>query len=258
MIGSLPNLRDLGGHPTADGGRVRHGVAYRSTDLGRLEGPDALAFGRLGIRTVVDLRTAGERAALPDRLPPGTEHMVADVLAGSKRMTPSDFASLFEEPAAAADALGGGRAATFFVDAYREFVTLESARASYRRLFTSLADSGRHPVLFHCTTGKDRTGWAAAALLLFLGVPMAAVMDDYLLSGTRLAPVLEPVIAGFVARGGDPALLRPLLDVRPAYLDAALDEVARRYGSMEAYVAVGLGLDAGTRDALRAELVGGA
>ncbi len=256
MIDSLPNLRDLGGHPTADGGRVRRGLVYRSTDLGRLDGADAAALARLGIRMVVDLRTAGERCELPDRLLPGAEYVVADVLEGSARMTPTDFTRLFEDPRAAAHTLGEGRAATFFVDAYRELVRLESARAGYRRLFTSLADSRRQPVLFHCTTGKDRTGWAAAALLLFLGVPMAAVMDDYLLSGPRLAPVLEPFVTAFAARGGDPALLRPLLEVRPAYLEAALDEVARTYGTMEAYVAVGLGLDAGTRDALHAGLVG--
>jgi protein-tyrosine phosphatase len=111
------------------------------------------------------------------------------------------------------------------------------------------------PALFHCTTGKDRTGWAAAALLLFLGVPQGAVLADYLLSGPRLAPVVRPLIDTFAARGGDPELLRPLLEVRPAYLGAALDEVDRRFGSIEGYFAEGLGLDAATRSTLRDRLV---
>ena len=71
LIPSLPNLRDVGGHPTADGGRVRTGLLYRSTDLSRLDDAGAAALETLGIRTVFDLRTAGERAGGPDRLPPG-------------------------------------------------------------------------------------------------------------------------------------------------------------------------------------------
>ncbi len=252
---ALPNLRDVGGHPTRDGRRVRTGLVYRSTDLGRLDPAAVAALGRLGIRTVYDLRTAAERTGQPDRLPAGSAYVVADVLGDSPGMTPADFAVLFEDPAAASLALGAGRASTFFVDAYREFVHLASARAGYRRLFTDLAGAASTPALFHCTTGKDRTGWAAAALLLFLGVPDDAVMEDYLLSGPRLVAMTAPIIDAFAARGGDPDLLRPLLGVQPAYLEAAMDEVRRRFGSIEGYVADGLGIDARSRAALRALLV---
>jgi hypothetical protein len=70
-IASLPNLRDLGGWPTADGGRVRRGLLYRSVALDKLDEPGTAAVTRLGIRTVIDLRTEGERTAEPDRLPDG-------------------------------------------------------------------------------------------------------------------------------------------------------------------------------------------
>lgn len=254
-IAALPNLRDVGGHPTRDGGRVRTGLLYRSGDLGRIDGTDATALARLGIRTVYDLRTAGERTGQPDRLPPGSVCVVADILGDSPGMTPAGFATLFEDPAAAERALGGGRAATFFVNAYREFVRLDSARAGYRRLFSDLAGGASLPALFHCTTGKDRTGWGAAALLMLLGVPDDIVMDDYLLSGPRLLPMVRPIIDAFEARGGDPELLRPLVGVRPDYLEAALDEVRGLFGSIEGYFAEGLGLDARIRSALRAMLV---
>jgi protein-tyrosine phosphatase len=254
-IATLPNLRDVGGLPTRDGGRVRTGLLYRSGDLSRIAGTDAEALARLGIRTVYDLRTAGERTAQPDRLPPGSAHVVADVLGDAPGMTPAEFARLFEDPSAARAALGGGRAATFFVDAYREFVRLDGARAAFRRLFVDLAAGACTPALFHCTTGKDRTGWAAAALLMLLGVPDAAVMEDYLLSGPRLLPVVRPMVGAFAARGGDPELLWPLVGVRPDYLGSALDEVHRLFGSIEGYFAEGLGLDAPTRAAIRATLV---
>ena len=254
-IPTLPNLRDVGGHPTRDGGRVRVRLLYRSTDLSRLDDDAAAALGRLGIRTVYDLRTIGERTAGPDRLPPGSAYVVADVLGDSRGMTPADFGKLFEDPAAANEALGGGRAAMFFVGAYREFVRLDSARAGYRSLFADVAGGSSIPALFHCTTGKDRTGWAAAALLLFLGVPDEAVMEDYLLSGSRLQPMVQPLIDEFAARGGNLDLLRPLVEVRPAYLESALDEVRRLYKTIEGYFAEGLGLDAAARNALRGRLV---
>ena len=254
-IARLPNLRDVGGHPTRDGGRVRAGLVYRSMDLSRLAAPDAEALAALGIRTVYDLRTAAERREQPDRLPAGSAYVVADVLGDAPGISPAEFAGLFEDPDAAARALGGGRSATFFVDAYRDFVRLESARAGYGRLFSDLADRATMPALFHCSAGKDRTGWAAAALQLFLGVPDDLVLGEYLLSGPRLQPVMQPFIDGFAARGGEPELLRPLLGVFPAYLEAALDEVHRRFGSIDGYVAEGLGLDGPTRAALRALLV---
>ncbi len=254
-IAGLPNLRDVGGHPTRGGGRIRTGLVYRSADLGGVAGADAAALARLGVRTVYDLRTAAEREGRPDRLPPGSAYVVADILGDETGMSPAEFAGLFEDPAAASRVLGDGRSATFFVDAYRQFVGLDAARAGYGRLYAGLAGITGLPALFHCTTGKDRTGWATAALQLFLGVPEDVVLADYLLSGPRLQPVVRPLIDAFAARGGDPEMLRPLLGVRPDYLEAALAEVDGRFGSIEGYFAEGLGLDVPTRAALRDVLV---
>jgi protein-tyrosine phosphatase len=54
---------------------------------------------------------------------------------------------------------------------YRQFVSLPSAKKAFRELFISVTDKSKLPAVFHCTTGEDRTGWAAAALLTLLGVP---------------------------------------------------------------------------------------
>ena len=72
-IPSVPNLRDIGGYATANGGRVRVAQLYRSTELDRLANEDLEAFAALSIRTVFDLRTAIERKASPDVVPEGTE-----------------------------------------------------------------------------------------------------------------------------------------------------------------------------------------
>ncbi|MFZ0135258.1 MAG: tyrosine-protein phosphatase [Desulfobacterales bacterium] len=82
-------------------------------------------------------------------------------------------------------ALGGGRIEALFMEGYREFIFLPSAKQSYRTLFLSLADKQMAPGVFHCTTGKDRTGWAAAALLMLLGVPTSTKGEEYKYTGSH-------------------------------------------------------------------------
>jgi protein-tyrosine phosphatase len=254
-IASLPNLRDVGGYSTRTGGRVRTGLVYRSTALARLDGPDAEAFAALNIRTVYDLRTALERTSAPDRLPPGTTHVVADVIDGKVEGSPGHMLELLSRPEVAERELGGDRATALWLRHYRDFVRLDSARAAYGSVFRGVAEEPLRPVLFHCSTGKDRTGWAAAALLLFLGVDYPDVMDDYLASARYVEPMLQPFAEEYASRGGDPALIHAVFATLPAYLDASLDEVRRTYGDIEGYVADGLGIDGDTRAAIRDALV---
>ncbi len=251
----MPNLRDVGGYVTSSGARVRTGLVYRSTALHRLEGPDALAFAALGIRTVFDLRTAPERTSAPDRLPPGTEHVVADVIGDKVAGSPAHMLELLRTPEIARAALGGERGRQLWIERYRDFVRLDSARAAYGSVFRGVAVEARRPVLFHCSTGKDRTGWAAAALLLLLGVPPADVMADFLASARYIEPLLRPVVDDFAARGGDPELIRSIFGTEPAYLDASLDAVRRTFGNIEAYFTDGLGIDADAQADIREALL---
>jgi protein-tyrosine phosphatase len=254
-IASVPNLRDLGLWPTRDGGRVRAGLVYRSTELNKLAGADMTAFEGLGIRSVYDLRTRAERASQPDHVPPGTEQVVLDVLEDSQDAAPASLYKTLSDPKAAQEMLGGGKAAALFEAGYRETVGLTSALTAYKRLFEDLAEEKNRPALFHCTTGKDRTGWAAASLLTLLGVPDDLVMKEYMLTNTELLPALKPAFDAFAAAGGDPELLRPVFGVDPTYLQAALDEMRKRFGTVEEYFSEGLRIDAEAQKALRATFV---
>jgi protein-tyrosine phosphatase len=250
-IASVPNLRDVGGWPTRDGSTVRTGLLYRSTDLNGLAGDDMTAFAKLGIRSVYDLRSAAERTSQPDHLPPATEYVALDLLEDSADAAPAQLFNVEKDPAAAQAMLGDGKALKLFETGYRELVSLSSARAGYRRLFTELLDATHRPALFHCTTGKDRTGWAAASILMLLGVPDDVVMKEYLLTNEQLLPSEKPLLERFKALGGNPVLLRPLVAVEPAYLDASLDEMRKKFGSIEGYFAEGLKIDASAQAALR-------
>ena len=253
-IGSVPNFRDIGGYAIAGGGRVRTGVLYRSAALSGLADADLPAFRSLGIRTVFDLRTGDERGTRPDRTPPGVRTAVLDVLADAAGSAPAQLESVLSDPAAAARMLGDGGAAPLFEQGYRDIVTLPSALRSYRQFFTELADAASRPALVHCTTGKDRTGWATAATLMLLVVAADDVMNDYLRTNRDLLPALQPLLDEFAAAGGDPGLLRPVVGVEPAYLQTAIAEMRARFGSIEWYFSDGLGLPDGTIAALRAAL----
>ena len=128
---------------------------------------------------------------------------------------------------------------------------MPSAKHSYRTLFLSLADQQKLPAVFHCTTGKDRTGWAAAALLLLLDVPKETVMEDFLASNKYTLPQFQHAIDGFVAGGGDRDIPVAIFGVKKEYLEASFDEMEERYGTIENYFADGLGIDAKGQQVLR-------
>lgn len=254
-IPTAPNLRDLGDWPTRDGGRTRSGLVFRSAELSGLSGEDLTTFAELGIRTVCDLRTTHEIDDQPDLLPEGLSPTHLDVLADQDNAAPAEIREMFAQPTLAGELLGDGQAERYFEHAYRDFVTLDSARSAYGQLFRAIADAEGEPLLFHCATGKDRTGWATAALLLLLGVNEADVMEEYLQTNTDLLPMIQPWLDQFREVGGDPELLRPIVGVQESYLESALEQMRASYGDIEGYFTQGLGLSEETVATLRAYLV---
>ncbi|MFD4470061.1 tyrosine-protein phosphatase, partial [Rhodococcus sp. NPDC058505] len=112
--------------------------------------------------------------------------------------------------------------------------------------------------VFHCTAGKDRTGWTAMLLQHIAGVDDATIMRDYLLTNEYNEEWVTETRAYLVATQGEAAaaLLEPLFGVEESYLQAGLDELAATYGSVDAYLTEGLGLSTSTIDTLRGKLLG--
>jgi protein-tyrosine phosphatase len=207
---------------------------WRSDHLGALNDDDARQIRALGITRVLDFRGVDERSTAMCALP--------EVNVVSLPIEPTIVQKL-HELIAAGHQLTAADAALHMQDTYRGFVRRNTPR--FADFFAHLLDSDE-PTVFHCTAGKDRTGFAAALLLRAVGVREDEVMQDYLLTNERLR---LPDTAGRVL----PAeVLRVLWGVQPGFLEAAFDEARAAYGSLEAYLREGLRLGEAERSALRA------
>ncbi|MFJ9595561.1 tyrosine-protein phosphatase [Streptomyces virginiae] len=235
------NFRDAGGYRTTTGQWVRMGEVYRSDALAKLTPADLAKLRRLHVRTVFDLRMEDERSKDPDKVPAGAGYVVADVFAGS-----GSFQTMPRTPDEAVRAM---------VDAEKAMVSGEGGKKAYAQVFDGIERARARSVLFHCTAGKDRTGWAGATLLTALGVPRATVEADYLASNDYRRAANDAILSHLPAQQA--AVYKPLLDVRPEYLNAGYDEVEATYGSFDRYLQDGLGIDARELKQLKKDLLVG-
>lgn len=229
-IPGLRNLRDAGGFATADGGRVREGLLFRSGSLGELGAEGARQLAGLGLNTVVDLRSEPELVRWPDQrhglpytavslptLPPSPETASGDP------NTAADEADRELGPAEPGAADPGLRQ----MYALMAEVAGPPIAACVRRLL----EPGALPALVHCAVGKDRTGVTVAVLLSALGVAEADIADDYLLSNAGLGLLGEPV--HYLDENGVDRVSRP---VHPDLLALFLERTVRRHGSAESFL----------------------
>ncbi|MFD9307381.1 tyrosine-protein phosphatase [Streptomyces sp. NPDC060048] len=235
------NFRDAGGYRTTSGQWVKMGEIYRSDALDKLTGDDLAKLQRLRVKTVFDLRTESERTKDADKVPAGATYVVADVFAGAP-----PFQSMPTSPDEAVKAM---------VDAERAMVGGEGGKKAYTRVFEGMERDRDRAVLFHCTAGKDRTGWANASLLTALGVPGETVMADYLASNDYRKAANDAVLSHLPA--AQAAVYKPMLDVRPEYLNAGYEEVEAAYGTFDNYLGNGLGIDARELKQLKKDLLVG-
>jgi protein-tyrosine phosphatase len=231
VISSLShlNFRDLGGLRLAGGLRVKHHVLYRGPGPARLEEGHRDALRSLGIRLVCDLRSEPERQdGLHDCVE--AELLRLDLANDFADEASRSFRLLQERPDA-----DGAKAAMRAI-----YAAIPAAlRAHWPSLLGAIGD-GRVPVLVHCTAGKDRTGVLLALLLLFLGAPEGAVVEDYLLSAYEgAAPhgyrgATSP-IGALLSSAPDPGVIAALKGVDASFLATALDVVTREWRSIDGY-----------------------
>ena len=234
ILSGAPNFRDLGGYVESGGSMLRRGRLFRSDQLAGLTAEELSAVVPGGLLRVLDFRGIEERALAPCTLRNATVHSLpieptivqklTDLIAAGHKLSSADVVALMQET-------------------YRGFVRHNTGR--FAQLFSHLQESNE-PTVFHCTAGKDRTGFAAALVLCSLGVSPEDVMRDYLLTNERLQPRTES------RHGLAPEVVSVLWEVRPEFLNAAFEAVDEDYGGLEGYFREGLGLREAQRERLKA------
>ena len=240
------NFRDLGGFPAADGRQIKWGYFYRADKLSELTESDLAYLSNLDLQTVVDLRSEEEIAAAPDVLPKGVEYLhlpIYNEAEDTSNIKGRIMEGLF--PREEADNL--------LVEVNRLLAGSEAYR--FQPFIDKFVSGEGVPMAYHCTSGKDRTGFATYLILHTLGVDSVLIFDDYLMSNyyrfDRNKKNLRKANIGQYFKPIDPEVLKPLMLVDPKYLRAAVDVIEEEYGTVEAFMEKQYGITAEIRERLR-------
>ncbi|EEG52469.1 tyrosine-protein phosphatase [Enterocloster asparagiformis] len=203
-LSHVANVRDLGGYE-ADGGVIRWNRLYRAGDLSGADAGDWERLKAAGVRTILDLRSASELRAKPDRPPQGISWYHLPLQTEEIDLEhPADLAGLA------------------FLKSLRESYVIMAGEntgllaAALARLTASLDDGA---VLFHCTAGKDRTGVLAAAVLWLCGAAREDIVADYEVSRTYN----QDGLGALADKMPDCDQLLPLLRSEPENMERLLD-----------------------------------
>ena len=239
------NFRDLGGYITPEG-IVRSGIIYRSGGLWQMSEAELQIVQDLHLRTILDIRAEIEQEYRPDPVIPGADSIRVSAMT---------------------DGLGEG--IDFSINGIKRLGAegldqLQKMRAYYQEMpygnkaFACLFDillAERLPVLVHCASGKDRTGIAAMAVLLALGVSEGQILKDYMISGwMRREELFEALAENREVISRHPVredLLIMREGVASATILGVLAGIRQRYGTYDNYLEKEYGLDAGKREKLR-------
>jgi protein-tyrosine phosphatase len=226
------NFRDLGGYAGHGGRTVRWRRLFRSDHLAGLTPDDHATLATLGVARSFDFRGVHERAE--------KAYVVPDLAQHSLAIEPT-VAERLRSWAQSGHAVTPAVVAGMMQDLYRSLINEQALR--YREFFGHLLASDA-PAVFHCTAGKDRTGVAAALLLLALGVDRDTVEADFLLTNRHYR-------APMVASAEIPAeAMAVMWQVQADFLHAALEAIERDQGGIDRYLQERMDLGPTARAAL--------
>jgi protein-tyrosine phosphatase len=248
----ISNFRDLGGYPTENGRAVAWGKLYRSGTLATASRSDLVYLEQLDLAALIDFRSSMEKEEEPSVLPDphdfelieiavldeGNEALVSEI---RERIESGDFDGF--DPNA------------LMLEANRQFAT--NFTPQFRQFVQAVLNADGTPVAWHCSAGKDRTGFASAILLRILGVPMPTIMADYMASKQHAIDARSRDLFMIRLFAGEEAKskMSVLLGVDEHWLEAAFTAIDQHWGSFDDYLEQGLLLTPADIQALRTALL---
>ena len=233
------NFRELGGYPAADGRQLRWGRYFRAGRQDRMTKADLEQLAQLGIRSQIDLRGTQEirvQGVGPLQATGAAYHHVPVIPEGGS--------------ATLSNLVGDSH-----ISGKRYLAYLAFGPNTWQRLFSIFADPEQHPVLVHCTAGKDRTGVTTAFLLSVLGVDRSIIEADYGLTNRDRERQVD-----FLETEGGLSLSREELLFHTGVPERAMgdfiDQLTDRHGSVTAYLR-SIGIDDGIQAAVRRNFLEG-
>ena len=173
----LNNTRDLGNLETKNGNRIKKGKLLRSGHLYGASENDIIKLGNL-VDLIIDFRSLKETIERPDPKIEGATHThlpaIRDFTQGitrEKEVTVSLVQRFAKNP---------DEARNYMIYIYKSFVTDEIPLKNYKKFVELLLEKREKAVLWHCTAGKDRAGFATVIIQEILGLDRDAIFDDYL------------------------------------------------------------------------------
>ena len=259
ILQSDENFRDLAGISAGNGGTgfvdttsnngvMRTGVFYRSEALSQLTPADSATLSMLRIGLDIDLRTPSEIAGPAN--PPMAPNAGLDLVPnGANWINVNIYGTPSPPPTGVVT--DKATAVTYMKTTYQNFVTDPVQRAAFHTALIDLANEA-DPALYHCSGGKDRTGWTSMLLQSIAGVSPPTIMQDYLATNNYMAASIAQILKD---NPGEAPIYKVMLGVRRGFLQAGLDQVIASYGSLNAYLIQGLGLTQADIYVLRAKMV---
>ena len=234
---------------------MRHGTLYRSGHLAEASDGDLDHLVALGVGRIVDFRTDSDHDADggPDRVPDGVSHHrlplpdVSGHHAGMRALLTNGRATDYNTQ------FGGGLALELATTAVSTMATHPRHQAVFGEFLRFVAVQPEIPILWHCSAGKDRAGWAATLLGLALGVPDDTLIEHYLESnaGGRLQGRFDH----WLSMGIHPDAIRPLIFVHGDYIQAGLDAIDAGWSSRDSYLRSGLDVSESELTRLRTHFI---
>ena len=248
----IANFRDLGGYANEQGQQVKWGVLYRSGTFAHSSRADLQGLQQLQLATLIDFRSSGEKEEEPNQLPQPASFTVVEIptLDEGNKALGGEVMERVES-----GNFDGFDPDQFMLTANRQFAT--EFTPQFRQFIHTVLDAGGKPVVWHCSAGKDRTGFASAILLRVLGVPQETVMRDYMESKQHALEARKNQLLLLRVFKGEEAAdkLAIMMGVEEAWLRAAFAEIDAQWGSFDNYIREGLQLSDGDIAQLQIQLL---